>query len=186
MTFIKNIIIVAIVILSFGIAWKYYKKIKDTDKLKIGGTSLKPTQKLESFNDLLSIFQSGLNMKGFIEIRNFSGKNYTLNQISIDCFSPKTKKLIAEQTNILQKNIMLQNKQTTNIPLEFKINILNALSLFKESGVIPEEATVWQIVTKPATYWSAIDIKKLKIKLQGFIQAEGITLSINEDYPLYD
>lgn len=183
---LKNIIIIAIVILTFGIAWRYYKKLKDTEKLKIGETSLKSTKKIENFNDLIDVFQNGLRLKGFIEIRNFSGKDYTLNQISLDCFSPKTEKLIAEQTNIIQNNIILQNRQVTNIPLEYKVDIMNALSLFKESGAIPEDATLWQVITKPGTYWAGIDLKKLKMKLKGFIQAEGITLSVNEEYPLYE
>ena len=70
------------------------------------------------------------------------------------------------------------------IPLEYNIDIFNALSLFKESEVIPTDATIWQVVSQPATYWKSINLRKLKVKLIGFIQAEGITLSINEDYLL--
>ncbi|MFH2141963.1 MAG: hypothetical protein ABIJ97_06045 [Bacteroidota bacterium] len=183
---LKNIIIVAIVILTLGIAWRYYKKYKDSEKLKIGETSLRATKKIENFNDLVDILKNGLLLKGFVEIRNFSGRDYTLNQISLDCFTPKTEKLMAEQTNIIQNNISLKKKQITNIPLEYKIDIMNALSLFKESGVIPEEATLWQVVTHPGQYWSGMDLKKLKMKFKGFIQAEGITLSINEEYLLYE
>lgn len=186
MSTVRNIIIVALVVLTFGIAWRYYKKIKDTEKLKIGETSLRATKKIEKLDDLVDVLQNGLRMKGFIEIRNFSGRDYTLNQISLDCYSPKTEKLIAEQTNIMQNNITLLNRQVTNIPLEYKIDIMNALSLFKESGVIPEDATLWQVITKPGTYWAGIDLKKLSMKLKGFIQAEGITLSVNEEYPLYE
>jgi hypothetical protein len=75
--------------------------VKDTEKLKLGDTSLKAAKKLESFKDLVEIFTSGFKMKGYIEIRNFSGKDYTLNQLSLDCYSPKSQKLVAEQTNIL-------------------------------------------------------------------------------------
>jgi len=173
-------------VLTFGIAWKYYKKMRDTEKLKIGETSLKPTKKISNFNDLVDVLQNGLRMKGFIEIRNFSGKDYTLNQISLDCFTPKTEKLIAEQTNIMQSNINLVNRQVTKIPLEYKIDIMSALTLFKESGVIPEDATLWQVITHPGQYWNGIDLKKLMMKFKGFIQAEGITLSVNEEYPLYE
>jgi len=183
---LKTIIILTIVILTLGIAWKYYKKFKDTDKLKIGETSLKSTKKIANFNDLVDVLKNGLLLKGFVEIRNFSGRDYSLNQISLDCFTPKTEKLIAEQVNILPANITLNSKQTTNIPLEYKVDIVNALSLFKESGVIPENATLWQVITKPAQYWSAIDLNKLRMKLKGFIQAEGITISVNEEYSLYE
>jgi len=181
---LKNILIIAAVILTFGIAWKYFKKYKDTEKLKIGDTTLKTEKEIKNLNSLVDIFQNGLRVKGFIGIRNFSGRDYTLNQISLDCYSPKTKKLVAEQTNILPGSIVLKNRQETNIPLEYNIDIINALSIFKESDIIPADTTVWQIISKPATYWPGVNLRKLKIKLTGFIQAEGITLSINEDYLL--
>lgn len=183
---IKTIIILAIVILTLGIAWKYYKKYRDADKLKIGDTSLKAEKKIENFNDLVSILKNGLILKGFVEIRNFSGRDYSLQQISLDCFTPKTEKLMAEQINILSNNIVLRKNQTTNIPLEYKVDIMSALSLFKESGVIPEGATLWHVITHPGQYWSGIDLKKLRMKLKGFIQAEGFNITVNEDYSLYE
>ena len=186
MSKLKNIIIVVAVLLTLGIAWKLFRKVKDTDKLKIGDTSLKPTKEIKKFTDLAEIFSSGLKVKGFIEIRNFSGRDYTLSQLNIDCFTPKTETLLAEQTNIIEKNIVLKAKQTTNIPLEYTVNIVNALLMFKESEVLPADATVWQVISQPAQYWKEINMKKLTMKLKGFIVAEGINLSINMDYPLYD
>ena len=183
---LRNIIILALVILTLGIAWKYYKKYKEAEKLKIGEIALHPTQKITGINDVISILKNGLNLEGFVEIRNFSGKDYTLNQISLDCFTPNTEKVIAEQTNIIQNDVSIKNKQVTNIPLKYKVDILNAISLFKECGVIPQTATVWSIIANPVESYKSFDLKKLKIKLKGFIQAEGITLSINESYPLYE
>jgi alpha-N-acetylglucosamine transferase len=182
----KNIVLIVLVILSLGIAWKFYKKYKDSDKLKIGSTSLKLKQQITNFNDLVHVLKNGLVLEGFIEIRNFSSKDYALNQLSIDCFSPVNEKLIAEQTNILQNTLVLTKKQTTNIPLEYKIDIVNALALFKECGLIPEEATLINIITHPAQYWSGIDLKKLKVKFKGFIQAEGIHLNTDEEYAIYE
>jgi len=183
---LKNIVIIAIVILTFGIAWKYYKKLRETEKLKIGETSLSTTKKVKTFNDLLEIFKNGLKLKGFISVRNFSGQDFTLNQIKLDCFTPQTDKLLAEQTNIIQNNIVLKAKQVTNIPIEYKVDIVKALKLFKESEVIPEDYTVWQIITHPAQAFEIVKMSNLKMKLKGFIQAEGITLSINEKYNLYE
>ena len=182
----KNILLIVLVMLSLGIAWKFYQKYKDSDKLKIGSTSLKSKQQITSFNDLVNILKSGLILEGFIEVRNFSSKDYSINQLNIDCFSPASGKLIAEQTNILQDTIVLTKKQTTNIPLEYKIDIVNALSLFKECGLIPEEATLIHIITHPAQYWTDIDPKKLKVNFKGFIQAEGIHLNIDEEYAIYE
>lgn len=182
----KKILLIVLVMLSLGIAWKFYKKYKDSDKLKIGSTSLKSKQQITNFNDLVNILKNGLLLEGFIEIRNFSSRDYSIKQLSIDCFSPKTEKLIAEQTNILQNKLILAKKQTTNIPLEYKIDIVNALALFKECGLIPEDANLIEIITHPAQYWSDIDLKNLKIKFKGFIQAEGIHININEDYALYE
>ncbi len=182
----KKILIIVLAIVTFGIAYKYYKKYKDTEKLKIGETSLHSTKKISNINDLVDVFKNGLLIKGFVEIRNFSGKDYVLNQISIDAFTPNTEKLIAAQTNIIKNNITLKNKQSTNIPIEYKIDIIKTLSLFKESAVIPEDTTLWKVITHPAQYLQDIDLKKLKIKLKGFIEAEGITLDINQEYFLYE
>jgi len=181
---LKNILIIVAVILTFGIAYKLFRRLKDTEKLKLGNTSLKAAKKLTSFSDLKDIFINGFAMKGYIEIRNFSDKDYTINQLSLDCYSPKTQKLIAEQTNILPGSLMLKSRETTNIPLEYNVDLINSLSLFKESELIPPDATVWQIITEPSKYWSEINLRKLKVKLIGFIQAEGITLSVKEDYML--
>lgn len=183
---LKNIVILALVIITFGIAWRYYKKYKNSGKLKVGEISLTPTKKLKTFDDLVDIFKDGLKLKGFVSIRNFSSNKYTLNQLNLDCFSPETEKLIAEQTNIMQNNIVLTAKQSTNIPLEYKVDILNTLSLFKESKVIPEEYTVWKIISNPTEAFENIKIKNLKIKLKGFIEAEGITIPINEIVNLYE
>ncbi|PLX06023.1 MAG: hypothetical protein C0596_16145 [Marinilabiliales bacterium] len=181
---LKNILIIVAVILSFGIAYKLYKRLKDTEKLKLGATSLKAAKKLESFSDLKDIFINGFAMKGYIEVRNFSDKDYTIDQLSLDCYSPKSNKLVAEQTNILPKSVVLKSRQTTNIPLEYNVDLINSLSLFKESDLIPADTTVWQIVTEPSKYCGQINLRNLKVKLIGFIQAEGITLSVNEDYLL--
>lgn len=183
---LKNIIILALVVLTLGIAWRYYKKYKEAEKLKIGEIALTPTQKITNISDVINILKNGLNLEGFVEIRNFSSKDYTLNQISLDCYTPTTEKVIAEQTNIIQSNVIIKAKQVTNIPLKYKVDILNAVSLFKECGVIPKDATVWSIIANPVESYKTFDLKKLKIKLKGFIQAEGITLSINESYPLYE
>ena len=183
---LKNIIIIALIVLTLGIAWRYYKKYKESEKLKIGEIILKPTQKISKISDVITILQNGLNLEGFVEIRNFSGKDYTLNQISLDCFTPTTDKVIAEQTNIIQNDVQIKTKQVTNIPLKYKVDILNAISLLKECGVIPTDATVWSIIANPVESYNSFDLKKLKIKLKGFIQAEGINLSINEVYPLYE
>lgn len=183
---LKNIVILALVIITFGIAWRYYKKYKESEKLKVGDVSLTSDKKIKSFDDLLYIFKNGLKLKGYVSIRNFSGQDYKLNQLSIDTFSPENEKLIAEQTNIIQNDIILKAKQSTNIPLEYNVDILNALSLFKESKVIPEEYTVWKIIANPVQAYKDITIKNLKVKLKGFIQAEGITMSIDEINHLYE
>lgn len=186
MTNIKKILIIVLVIVTLGLAYKYYKKAKDTEKLKIGNISLKATKEIKDFNDLLDVFQNGIILKGFVQIRNFSGQDYTLNQISIDGFTPISDKLIAEQTNIIKNNILLKNKKETNIPLEYKVDIMSALSLFKESGVIPEDTTLWEVITHPAKYYETTNLNKLKIILKGFIEAEGITLNINQEQLLYE
>ena len=183
---IKKILIIVLVIVTLGLAYKYYKKAKDTEKLKIAGITLKPVKSLKTLADFTDALQNGIKLKGFVKIRNFSGQDYTLNQLSIDGFSPIKNKLIAEQTNINKNDITLKNKQETNIPLEYNLDVMSALSLFKESGVIPQEATLWTILLNVADYFSEESLSKLKITLKGFIEAEGITLNINQDQFLYN
>jgi hypothetical protein len=182
----KKTIIIVLIVLTLGTAWVFYRLYKESQKLKISSVSLKPTEKISGFSDLLNIFKDGLNLEGSIDIRNFSGKEYTLNQVSLDCFTPVKEKLIAEQTNIIQHDIKIEVKKTTSIPLVYNVSVLNALKLFKECGAIPEDATIWGIITNPAAAWETFSPEKLKIKLKGFLQVQGITLNYNENYPLYE
>ncbi len=183
---IKKILIIIAVILTLGLAYKFYKKAKDTEKLKLAAVSLKSEKPINDINDIADILQNGLLLKGFVQIRNFSNQDYTLNQMSIDGFSPKSDKIIAEQININQHDIILKSKQVTNIPLHYKVDILSVLSLFKESEVIPEDTTLWQVITHPAKYYDSTNLNKLKIILKGFIEAEGITLNINQEQFLFN
>ena len=177
----KKILITILVILTLGLAYKFYKKAKGTEKLKLANISLKSETPIADVNDLIDILQNGWFLKGFVQIRNFSEEDYTLNQMSIDGFLPVSDKVIAEQININQHDIVLKNKEVTNIPLQYKVDVLSALSLFKESGVIPEGTTLWEVITHPAKYYESTNLNKLKIVLKGFIEAEGITININQE-----
>ena len=181
----KKILIIVFIIITLGAAYKYYKKYKGAEKLKIANVSLSSEKPLDSLQSIVDAFQNGLNLTGFIEVKNLSNQDYTLNQLNVDAFTPTTITLIGEQTNFLTSNIILKSKEATNIPISFNVNIMNALSLFKESGVIPQDTTLWQVITHPMKYFDVIDLNKLRVKLKGFIEAEGITLSINQDQNLY-
>jgi len=182
----RKIILIALLVLTLGIAWKYYKKYRDSDKLVLGETSLIPERPIKTFKDLVSIFQNGLKLNGYIAIRNFSSTSYTLSELKVDCYTPTTNRLLAEQTNILQEKIIFKAQQVTNIPLSYTVSIVKALSLFKESGVIPADYTIWQIITKPVEAFGIIKMENLKMKLNGFVKAEGMTITINEDYKFYE
>ena len=182
----KKILILGLVILTCGIAWKYFKKISGAKKISIGEIILKPEKKISTFSDLVDVFKNGLKLTGFVAIRNFSGSTYKLNQINVDCYTPKTNSILAEQTNINANEIVLMPNQITNIPFEFKVDIINSLLLFKECEVIPAEWTIWKIIAHPVEAYKVIELKKLKMKLKGFVQAEGITLPIDQDYNLYE
>lgn len=185
----KHIIITAIIIIVIAagfIAWKLYKKYKESQKLTIGTISLSPEKPLNNAQNLLEALQSGLNLTGYVEIKNYSGKEFTLSQAKLDCLSPETQKTIAEQTNILIQNITIEKNKTTQIPLQYKVNIINILPLFRESGLMPKEKTLWQVITNFSQYAQNINIRKLQFILKGFIEAEGITLNINELIKPYD
>lgn len=185
----KHIIITAIIIIVIAagfIAWKLYKKYKESQKLTIGNISLSPEKPLNNAQNLFEALQSGLNLTGYVEIKNYSGKEFTLSQAKLDCLSSETQKTIAEQTNILSQNITIEKNKTTQIPLQYKVNIINILPLFRESGLIPKEKTLWQIITNFSQYAQNINIRNLQFILKGFIEAEGITLNINELIKPYD
>jgi len=181
----KKILIIVFVIITLGAAYKYYKKYKGAEKLKIANVSLKTEKSLDDIESIVDAFQNGLNLTGFIEVKNLSNEDYTLNQLNVDAFAPTTQTRIGEQTNFLTNNVILKSKEITNIPISYNVDIMNALALFKESGVIPQESTLWQVITHPAKYYDAVNLNKLKVKFKGFIEAEGITLNINQDQYLY-
>ena len=182
----KKILIIIFVIITLGAAYKYYKKYKGAEKLKLANVSIKSDKDISDVSDLVDIFQNGLNLTGFIEVKNLSSEDYTLNQLNVDAFAPTSGARIGEQTNFLTSNIILKSKEITNIPISYNVDIMNALALFKESGVIPQDSTLWQVITHPAKYYDAVNLSKLKVKLKGFIEAEGITLNINQDQYLYE
>ncbi len=183
---IKKILIIVFIIITLGAAYKYYKKYRGTEKLKVAKVSLQVEKPLSDVENIIDAFQTGLNLKGYIAIDNQSDHEYTLSQLKVDAFSPATNTLIGEQTNTLENDIIIKAKAITQIPLAFNVDIMNALSLFKESGVIPEDSTLWQVITHPLQYFDVVDLKKLKIKLKGTIEAEGITLDINQYQFLYE
>jgi hypothetical protein len=184
---LKKIRLIVAVALSLGIAWKYYKKYKTAkDKLKLSHIQLHATDKVDSVSSAINVLQNGLTLEGYIQVRNFSDKDFKLEQSSVDVYTPKTDKRIAEQTNILQSAITLKAKSESNIPLQYNLDSLAALKLFKESGVIPKDTTLWQVITHPNQYFNQVDIKKLKVRLKGFITAEGINISIDQEENLLD
>jgi hypothetical protein len=183
---IKKIFLIVVVILTLGLAYKYYKKAKDTGKIKTGELTLKTVEKIDTFGELADAFQKGILLEGNIQIRNFSSNDYQINQISVDVFTPETKKKIAEQINIMQNDIILKAKQETLIPIKFKLDAVNALELFKECQVIPVDTTIWYIIIHPIEIFKNIKLENLKILLKGFIEAEGVTLDINKEQQLYE
>ena len=183
---LKKILIIVAVILTLGLAYKYYKKAKDSGKIKTGELTLKPENKIDTFGELAEVFQSGIKLKGNIQIKNFSSQDYKINQISIDAFTPKTKKKLASQTNIMGSSIIVKAKQETSIPISYKLDVANILNLFKDCEAIPMDTTIWEIITHPIKIFSELKLRNLKILLKGFIEAEGITLDINQEQALYD
>lgn len=185
----KHIIITAIIItlIAVGfIAYKLYKKYKESEKLTIGNISLSPEKPLNNAQNLLDAIKSGLSLTGTITIKNFSSKNFILSQAKLDCLSPQTEKTIAEQTNIQSENITITKKTETKIPLQYKVNLINIIPLFRESQLIPKDKTLWQIIANFSQYATEINIRNLQFILRGFIEAEGITLKINQTIKPYD
>lgn len=177
---INRLLLFAFVILSLGIAWKLYKRYLGTNKLILGNIEFKPQQNLSTIAGIIDAINNGIKVSGSISINNFSDKDYTLNQIKVDCYIPKTNTLIAEQTNILKSDIVLKSKNSTLIPIDYNIDVANSLSLLKETSVLPQDITAWQIISKPKSSLESIKLSNLAIHLKGFIQADGYTLDINE------
>ena len=83
---LKKILIIVAVILTLGLAYKYYKKAKDTGKLKTGELTLKPENKIDTLGELVNVFKNGLLLKGNIQVKNLSSQDYTISHpICIFC-----------------------------------------------------------------------------------------------------
>ena len=83
MSNLKKILLIVLIVITLGFAYKYYKKAKDSGKIKTGELTLKLINKIDTFGELAEIFQKGLLLKGNIQIRNFSGNDYKINQVKM-------------------------------------------------------------------------------------------------------
>jgi hypothetical protein len=179
-------IIISVITIGIGlVSLRLYKKYKDTDKVKISDVVVIAEDIPKTWKDLQNILTKGFILKGYVILRNFSNHDYSLNQVSLDCYSPKSGKLIAEQTNIIGNDVIIKKKTTTKLPLQYTVDVLNTFPLFKECNIIPEDKSLWQIVSHPIKNWDSVDLNKLRIVMKGFIVVEGINITIDEPVALY-
>lgn len=182
------ITIVAIV-LTFGLILvfkKGYNKVAGTRKIEIGEISLSPVKPLNKAENIIGAFTSGLELKGFVTVQNLSKEQYTLSQINIDLLTPVEGKLLADQTSFMSTDKILTGRTSKDIPLSYNVDVTKILPLFKESQVLPEEFTVSYIIAHPLQTVQEFKLSNLKAQIKGFIEAEGITLNVNETINLYE
>jgi hypothetical protein len=157
------------------VAGRYYRKYRNAEKLRLAGIDIRPVQKLKTLVDLTKVLAQGLDLQGHVTVRSFADVDYMLNQMSLDLMTPKDA-FLAEQVNVMQSDLIIVKQAETKIPVKYKVNVLSVMSLLTDSGVIPPGTQIWQV----ATIIKDFDLSKLRVKLKGFVQAEGIDIKIDE------
>ena len=142
------------------------KKIKDAKKIKIAGIDIAVTK--------FSIFD-GIDVIVNVQIGNYSNADFNLQQISLNAFTEKGKK-IASQTEPLLNSIILKAGQNVTVPVKYNFDQSGVTALLKDSDLINSFTDAYKVLQQYVT------TKKIgaKIKLIGFITAEDITVNINE------
>lgn len=144
-------------------SWGYYNKYQHANRIKVGVESFNfPKLNLSS---LLSDIELNIN----IGLSNFSPSTFSITQINVDVFDTEDK-LIAEQTAPLKDKVVMSPNKNTTLPLTYNISsqMLNNL-IMAAGGYI----SVGQHYITTGEYG-------IKIKLKGFVDADGFTIAINE------
>lgn len=144
--------------------WSFYKKFRDSKKLDIGVESIK-LPKLKTSH----LFED-ITANVVVFINNFSQSLFDLKQIKVDIFSTSGE-LVAQQTEPISGGLVVRPNQKSLLPLSFLISSHHINRLIDESG---------GIVNVGANFLSTNQYG-IKLRLKGFVEAEGFTIPIDEN-----
>ncbi len=149
---------VLFVFLAGAKGWRTYTKVRHAKRLKIGVQKFK----------ILSLSLTPIS-NIILSLGNFSSSVFTISQIKIAVYT-QNGELLAEQTAPLAKPFTLAPNQNSTLPLSFTIQATTVLRALKAIGGLSSVAA--NFITS-GTYG-------LPIVLKGFVEAENITIPIEE------
>ena len=153
-----GVILLMVLVVAGAKGWRIFKKIRHARRLKIS---------LAKFKLLKLSTQIDSNI--VLQIGNFSSSTFKINQVSIDLYTTTEEVLAAQKAPLLSPITITPNKNTL-LPIGYKINLPVALNQLKRIGGIATVATNYLTTGKNG----------LTLVLKGFIEADGVTISINE------
>lgn len=162
----KMLAVILVLILSFTSyqGFAYFRKFKHAKRIKVALESYAfPKLKLSSLlSDIL--FQVNLS------IGNYSSSQFSLEQVSIEVFSPSGL-LIAEQKEPMSEPLILSPNKNTILPLTFWMASHRISDLIRENG---GAANVGANYITSGEYG-------IPLRLKGFVVAEGFQIGIDQE-----
>lgn len=160
-----TIVIVIVLFLTVG------RKVLNLKKLEYSGISFKFEQYPTSVVDLL---MSDFIAKAILKIQNFSNIDYTIQQSALQIYSKKGN-LIATPNEPIETGFILKANANNEIPVRYKFDYTNLLTLFKDNGL----ASVSSALNVIKNFFISKTLGTDLI-IKGFIVSDGITININQ------
>ena len=160
---ITLIIVLVVVLIAAKKGFDYYQKFKDSDDLKVG------LDKFEFPELNLSNIFSDIVAKATININNFSGSTFNIQQLDINVLN-QDKQVIAKQQYPITQSIEVKPNQANKFALNLIISSQNVVRLIKANGGIANVGANFLVSGK----------YNIPIQIVGFVRAEGFKIPINE------
>ena len=126
-----------------------------------------------------SALQQGVDTDLTLNLQNCSNKDFTLNQLSIDLYTPSGK-ILAQQLNPLPASVQLISKKVNKLTISHHISSTGLINLLKETKLIDEDESLFNVAVRLLT----MDLSRVEITAKGFAEIEGVTIDFNETFNL--
>ena len=163
---LKHIIIILLIAAALTIGYVYFKKVKDAgDSLRPEYDHFRPTDSGWALKALMGGFTAEIGFK----LTNFSTSKFTVNQIKIDCYTLDDV-LIASPVKPMTNKIVIEPNSQPVANLDYFISKEGVVKLLESVGM---DISAWAGVGVNYLKYNKLG---LKIKIKGFVQAEGISI----------
>ncbi len=156
----KTRLLISLLILApLGVTgWHIFKKIRHAKRLTIG------VEKFKLLNFSLSPVSNIV-----LSLGNFSPSTFTISQIKVDAYT-ENGQVLAAQAAPLAQSFTLQPNQNSTLPLSYTISAQVVISALQGIGGLSSVAANFLTTGKYG----------LPIVLKGFVEAESISIPIEE------